>query len=130
MLCHVCLIKEMPGLLGPLGSILAASLLAVRHTGAIQNATNYVIPNAGEVSDATAADENRTMLLKIVVDAGDIGSHLLAVGEPDPRDLTESGVGFLGRHRSDDQAYTPPLGAAADVRNPVFALPLFARASD
>jgi len=68
-------------------SVFASALFSVRYAGTVQDAPDNVIPNAGQVPDAAAADKDRAVLLKIMIDAGDVGGDFLAVGEPDAGDL-------------------------------------------
>src|SRR5580658_6889436 len=46
----------------------------------IERAANDVVANSREILDATTADEDHRVLLKIVTDARDIGGDLLTIG--------------------------------------------------
>src|SRR5215813_1780088 len=53
---------------GPLGPILRSALPAIRHTGRIQRATDYVISHAGKILHTAAADQHNRVLLQVVAD--------------------------------------------------------------
>src|SRR5882724_3876535 len=56
-------------LLGPLGPIFRAPLLAVRDACGIERAAHHVIADAGEVLYAASADQHNRVLLQVVADA-------------------------------------------------------------
>src|ERR1035437_1157849 len=90
-------------------AVFGARLLAIGHPGRVECAANDLVAHARQVLDAAAADEHHGVLLKIVPDARDVGGDLDAVGQPDARDLAQSGVGLLGRVRVDTRADAPLL---------------------
>src|SRR6187200_2729644 len=64
-----------------LGAVLGAALLAIVDAGAIERAAHRVITNAGEVLDATAADEHHRVLLEVVAFAADVRRNFVTVDE-------------------------------------------------
>jgi hypothetical protein len=77
-------------LLRPLGAVLRTTLSALRDTHGIENTTNDVVANTGEVLYAAPADEHHRVLLKVVTLTGNIRGHLDAVGQPNTRHLAKS----------------------------------------
>jgi hypothetical protein len=65
----------------PLGPILASPPLPVHYASRVQSAADNVIPNAGEVLDATSPNQYNRVLLKVVPLSRDIGSHLQPIGK-------------------------------------------------
>src|ERR1044071_7027948 len=86
-----------PGLLRALRAVLGARLLAVLHARGVERAADDVVPDAGEILDAAAADQHDRVLLQVVPLARDVRGDLHAVGEPHARDLAERRVRLLGR---------------------------------
>src|SRR5262245_42486826 len=82
-------------LLGALGAVLGASLLAVGDTGGVERPADDVVAHAGEVLDAAAADQHDRVLLQVVTLAGDVRGHLHPVDQPDARDLAQRRVRLL-----------------------------------
>src|SRR5262245_46499850 len=122
-----CPLLDISGGLGRLGAVLGALLLAVADAGGVQLAADDVVAHAGEVADATAADQDDGVFLEGVALAGDVGGDLHAVGEPHPGHLAEGRVGLLRAHRLDLDADAlllgggllagrpPPQGVEAEV---------------
>src|SRR5262249_45746115 len=81
-----------------------AELVLIFDAGAVKDAADNVIANAGKIADSAAADEDDRVFLKIVADAGNVGSDLAAIREAHAGDLSQGGVGLLGGHRLDDKA--------------------------
>ena len=79
-----------------LGTVAAASLLAVVHGGAVQRGADDLVAHTGEVLHTTAADEHHGVLLQVVADTGDVGRDLHAVDQAHTADLTQSRVRLLG----------------------------------
>src|SRR5207253_2733429 len=100
------------GRLGLLGAVLGAPLLAPRHARRVQRPADDVVTDAGQILDAAAADQHDRVLLQVVADAGDVGGHLEAVGQPYPGHLPQRGVGLLRRGRVDADAHAALLRAA------------------
>src|SRR5262249_45616733 len=59
-----------------LGAVLGAGLLAVGHALGVVDAADDVVPHAGQVAHAAAADEDDGVLLEVVALAGDVGGDL------------------------------------------------------
>src|SRR5581483_531247 len=95
-------------LLGPLGSVLGASLLAVRHTLRVEHAADDVVAHAGEVLDAATADHHHRVLLQVVALARDVADDLEAVGETYLGNLAQGRVRLL-RRRCIDACANPAL---------------------
>src|SRR5262245_43631593 len=95
-----------------LGAVPATGLLAVLHAGRVERAADDLVPDAGQVADATAADEHDRVLLEVVALAGDVGRHLDAAGETDAGHLAERRVRLLGRGRVHAGAHATALGRA------------------
>ena len=68
--------------------------------------------DTGEVFDSASADEDNTVFLQVVADAGDVGVDFKAVGEADTGDFSEGGVGFFGGDGEDTDTDPSLLGAA------------------
>src|SRR5262245_40788644 len=88
-------------LLGPLGSVLGASLLAVGDAFRVQHATDDVSAHARHVFDAATADHHHRVLLQVMAFSGDVADHFKAVGQAYLGDLTQRRIGLLGRRRVD-----------------------------
>src|SRR5579864_201014 len=99
-----------------LGSVLRSSLLAVRYSDRIQRSTDYVITHARQIFHAPSANEHDGVLLQVVADAGNVGCYFNAVGQPDARDLAQSGVRLLGCLRIDTGANAAFLRAGLQGR--------------
>ena len=82
--------------LGTLGTVLGARLHTALNALGIQSAADDVVTNTGQVLDTAAADHDHRVLLQRMTDTGDVGGDLVAVGQADTGDLTQSGVGLLG----------------------------------
>src|SRR5689334_17184683 len=102
-------------LLRALGAVLRAAALAAVDAEAVKRAADDVIADTREVADAAAADEHDAVLLQVVLFAGDVGGHFLAVGEPNAGDLAERRVGLLGGHGLDLEAHAALLRAGLEV---------------
>ena len=63
-----------------------------------------MVANAGEILYTTSSDQHHGMLLQVMANAGNIGSHFDPVGEPDARDLSQCRVRLLGRRCVDTRA--------------------------
>src|ERR1043166_8491062 len=71
-----------------------------------------------------AADQHHRVLLQVVANAGNVGRHLDAVGEPDARDFAQRRVRLLRRRRVDADANAALLRTSLQRRRGVFS-PLF-----
>src|SRR5688572_22408388 len=78
-----------------LRAILRPTLFPSLHAHGVQRAADDVISHSRKILYAAAADEHQRVLLQVVADAGDVGRHLDAVGEPDARHLAQRRVRLL-----------------------------------
>src|SRR5580692_7446388 len=70
-------------LLRPFDTIFGTAYAPLLHSRSIQRATDYVIPYARQVLDASAPHQNDRVLLEVVAFIRDVGDHLKAIGQPD-----------------------------------------------
>src|SRR3984957_9970669 len=98
---RICPLRDIGFLLRLLRAVLRAALATVLHTDRIQRAADHVIANTREILDAAAANQHHRMLLQVMANARYIGVDLIAVGEPDARNLAQRRVRLLGRSRLD-----------------------------
>ena len=82
--------------LGPLRTVLGASLHTTRDALSVEGAANDMVTNTGEILDTAAADHNDAMLLKVVADTGNVSGDFVTVGQTHTSDLTQCGVRLLG----------------------------------
>ncbi len=61
-------------------SITTSALLSAVDTESVQDSSDDVITNTGQVSNSSAADQDDGVLLKIVVLAGNISRNLATIG--------------------------------------------------
>ncbi len=87
------------GFLRSLGSVLGATLLAIRNTDSIESAANNVIAHARQIFYAASANEHNRVLLQIVADAWDVSRNFDLIGQAHARNLAQSRVRLLGRLR-------------------------------
>ncbi len=80
-----------------LGAILGTALFAVRDSGGIKCSTDDVISNTREIPDAATTDQDHTMLLKIVTDAGNVRIDFMLIRQTNTCDFTKRGVRLLRR---------------------------------
>src|SRR5262245_32237338 len=112
-----------------LGSVARPRLAAVADARGVQRPAHDLVADAGEVADATAADEHDRGLLELVPDARDVDGDPDPGRQPDACDLAEGGVRLLGGHRVDPGADATPLrralqrGALRPLLGPRPALP-------
>src|SRR5918995_6667740 len=66
--------------LGGLGPVFGTTLFAVLHALRVERTAHDVVAHAGQVLDASAADQHHRVLLQVVAFAADIADHLEAVG--------------------------------------------------
>jgi hypothetical protein len=90
--------------------ILTSTLFAILNTGTIKDSANNMVTNAWQVSHSTAAGQNCAVLLKVVVNPGDISRNLLAIGQSDTGDFPKSRVRLLGRLGAYNQTNASFLG--------------------
>src|ERR1700756_3112779 len=99
-----------------LRAVTTASLLAVADTLGVERTADDLVPDTGQVADATATDEHDRVLLQVVPDAGGVGGGPDLAGQPDPRHLAERRVRLLRRGRVDTRAHAAALGASLEGR--------------
>src|SRR5437899_2249536 len=78
-------------MLGLLGSVPAAGLLAVGDAQRIANATDNLIAHTRQVANTTAAHEDDRVLLQIVTFARNVNRHFAAGRKPHAGDLAQRG---------------------------------------
>src|SRR5436190_23608163 len=78
-----------------LRAILGTALLAVLDALGIEDAAENVVAHAGQVLDATAADHDHRVLLKVMAFTRDVADHFEAVGQAHLGDLTKRRVRLL-----------------------------------
>ena len=83
-------------LLGALGTVLGTGLHTTLNTLGVEGTTDDVVADAGQVLYTAAADHDHRVLLQRMTHTGDVSGDLVAVGQTDTGDLTQSGVGLLG----------------------------------
>src|SRR5438094_699538 len=77
------------------GAVLGTALLAVGHAGRVERGADDLVPDARQVLDATASNEDDGVLLEIVALARDVGRDLHLVRQADARDLPKRRVRLL-----------------------------------
>lgn len=84
-------------------------------THQVQGPPDQVVPHAGAVLAAAAADEDDAVLLDVVALAGDVGRDDAAAREAHAGRLALARVGLLGPRDADLEAHALELGGA-DLR--------------
>src|ERR1700749_5040104 len=74
-------------LLTLLGAVLRSATLATVNAQSVEGAADDVIANARQVAHASATDEHDAVFLQIVLFAGNVGCHFLAIAQPDAGDF-------------------------------------------
>ena len=69
------------GCLRTLGTVLGTTLQTVGHASGIKRTANDVVTHTRKVFHTTAANQYDTVFLQIVTFTGDVGVHLLGVGQ-------------------------------------------------
>src|SRR3954451_11329187 len=87
-----------------LDAVEGAGLLAVGDPGGVEGAADDLVAHARQILDASAADEDDRVLLKVVALAGDVGGDLHAVRQPHAGDLPQRRVRLLRGHGGDARA--------------------------
>jgi hypothetical protein len=101
-------------------------LLTVSNAHGIQSAPNHVIANAWEVLNTATSDQDDRVLLQIVANAGNVGSHLNAIGQTDAGYFSQRRVWFLGSLRIHASTDTPLLRGTVESRTRGFVFDLLA----
>src|ERR1700754_2998662 len=99
-----------------LGAVLRARLATLGHAGAVETAANRVVTHTREILDATAADQNDRVFLKIVTFATDVADDFETVGQAHLGNLTQCRVRLLRSGRIHARANTAALRAALQGR--------------
>src|SRR5690554_6781121 len=86
-------------------TVLAATLFTLFDAQAVQRTTHYVIPDVRKVANLTTANQNDTVFLEVMIDTRDIGGDFFTVAQSHTGDLSQRGVGLLGRYRLNKQAH-------------------------
>src|SRR3954466_7064094 len=84
-----------PGLLRTLRAVLRTTLLTVLDALGIQHAAEDVVTHAGQILDATAADHDHGVLLKVMAFTRNVADDFEAVGQAHLGDLTKRRVRLL-----------------------------------
>ena len=90
-------------LLRTLCAVEGAALHALGNASSIESTADDVVTNAGQVADLAATDQDNRVLLQVVTDTGDVASTFDGVRQTNTGNLTQSGVGLLGRRGLDAQ---------------------------
>src|SRR5258708_23497318 len=85
-------------------AVFAAGAFAAVDAEGIEGAADDMVADAGQVTDAAAADEDDAVFLKVMLLTGDVGGDFLAIAEADAGDFAQGGVRFLGGHGLDLEA--------------------------
>src|SRR6056297_153645 len=113
-----------------LRAVLRTALPTVVHARAVERAAHRVIAHAGQVLHTAAADQHHRVLLQVVSLATDVAGHLVAVRQPDTRDLAHGRVGLLRRRGVHARANPALLGAAFQRRHRTLLRPRLAGVPD
>src|SRR6187431_2129371 len=84
-----------PGLLRTLRAVLRTALLTVLDALGIQHAAENVVSHAGQILDATAADHDHGVLLKVMTLARNVSDDFEAIGQTHLGNLTKRRVRLL-----------------------------------
>src|SRR5690606_5437586 len=78
-----------------LGAVLGTRLLALGDAGGVERAAHGVVTHAGQVLDATAADQHHAVFLQVVAFAADVRNDFVPVGQAHLGDLAQGRVRLL-----------------------------------
>src|SRR3989475_1241182 len=109
------------------GAVLGTALLAVRHARCVERSADDLVPDARQVLDTAASDEDDGVLLEIVALARDVGRDLHLVRQADARDLPKGRVRLLRGMREHARADAALLRRPAECRG--LRLPLLESAT-
>src|SRR5215208_2185229 len=82
-----------------LRAVLRPTLPPPLHANGVERAADDVVADTRKILHTAAADQHQRVLLQVVADAGDVGRHFDAVGEPDARHFAQRRVRPLRRLR-------------------------------
>src|SRR6185503_17680377 len=114
--CGLRIAESALRLLWSLGAVLGPSLHPALDADRVERPAHDVIADARQILDAAAADQHQRVLLQVMADAGNVGRHLDAVGQPDARHLAQRRVRLLGRLGEDADADAALLRAVLQRR--------------
>src|SRR5690606_36323357 len=104
--------------------------LTALHTLGIEHTTNDVIADTWKILNATAADHDHRVLLKVVTLTRNVADNLETVRKPNLGHLTHGGVRLLWRRRVNTRAHTPLLRVCLHSRNFIALYRRLARLAD
>src|SRR5207249_467347 len=96
---------ERPSLGGLLGAVTGTRLLAVCDTRGVECGADDLVAEPRQVGRPAAANQHNRVLLEVVALAGDVGTDLLPVRQPNARNLPQSRIRLtrrIGVHASAD----------------------------
>jgi hypothetical protein len=70
-------------------TILTSALLSVGHASTIEDTADNMIPHSRQISDPASPDDNRAVLLEVVVNPRYVSRNFFAIGQPDTGDLAQ-----------------------------------------
>src|SRR5574337_1945020 len=97
------------GLLGPLGTVLGARLLAILDALQVERAAHDVIAHTRQILDPAAAHQHHAVLLQVVAFAADVRNDLETVGQTHLGDLAQRRVRLFRRGGVHTRAHTAAL---------------------
>src|SRR3954462_5808386 len=117
-------------LLRTLRAVLRTTLLTVLDALGIQHAAEDVVTHAGQILDATAADHDHGVLLKVMAFARNVTDDFEAIGQTHLGNLTKRRVRLLRSRRVDARANAALLRRLLQRRHLLARLLDGARTSD
>src|SRR6185312_9705368 len=99
-----------------LRAVLRTRLTTLGNTGAVEAAAHRVVAHAGQILDATAADQHHRVLLQVVAFATDVADDLETVGQAHLGHLAQGRVRLFRGGRVDARADAATLRAALQCR--------------
>src|SRR5712691_4120214 len=98
------------------GAVLGTALLAIANPGGVERSADDLVPDARQVLDAAASDEDDGVLLEIVALAWDVGRDLHLVRQADARNLPKGRIRLLRGVREHARADAALLRRSAESR--------------
>jgi len=77
-------------------AVFASLLFPVFHANRVQNSSDYMVSDSGQVLHPASSYDNNGVFLQIVAFARDISGNFHAVGQSDPGDFSQGRVWFFG----------------------------------
>jgi len=90
----------------PFCTVFTSALFAISHAGTVKHTSDDMISNARQIPDPASSNNNRTVLLQVVINARYVSCNFLAVGQPDTSNFSQGGVRLFGRLCSYNQTDT------------------------